>query len=270
MLNDYIGRTCPFCNAELKDTDDIVVCSECDAAHHKDCWVQDMGCAAPGCFGTMPKVFPRNAAENAPEINADNPSESVCQHCGATVEPDSLICFKCGGRVRYFNEAPEETDEEQEQDEYYNAPKYSYNFTENDRYRFIKENADYYFEKFRILELNNSKISWNWSAFLFPQYWLFYRKIYKIAWLFLIISLASGVLGNYNTAVSFTICISMGLAGNYIYMDNLQEKFNKASTMSDFERMKYVARNSGTSKGAVWIAIAVTVAFQIITRILFS
>jgi hypothetical protein len=49
--SDSIGRTCPFCQAILKAADDTVVCSECQTAHHADCWRESGGCTTPGCRG---------------------------------------------------------------------------------------------------------------------------------------------------------------------------------------------------------------------------
>ena len=52
-MNDYTGKVCPFCKTEFKPNDDIVVCSECDMPHHKDCWIENQGCTTFGCLGTI-------------------------------------------------------------------------------------------------------------------------------------------------------------------------------------------------------------------------
>lgn len=40
----YIGKVCPYCKSTFKEGDDIVVCSECEMPHHKDCWIDNKGC----------------------------------------------------------------------------------------------------------------------------------------------------------------------------------------------------------------------------------
>ena len=52
-MNEYVGKICPYCKTELKENDDIVVCSICDMPHHKDCWIENQGCTTFGCLGTI-------------------------------------------------------------------------------------------------------------------------------------------------------------------------------------------------------------------------
>lgn len=44
-----VGRTCPYCRFPLKEGGDVMVCGECHAAHHYDCWTDNSGCAVLGC-----------------------------------------------------------------------------------------------------------------------------------------------------------------------------------------------------------------------------
>ena len=52
-MNDYTGKICPYCKTAFKPDDEIVVCSECDMPHHKDCWIENQGCTTFGCLGTI-------------------------------------------------------------------------------------------------------------------------------------------------------------------------------------------------------------------------
>ena len=47
-MNDYTGKICPYCKTAFKPDDEIVVCSECDMPHLKDCWIQNQGCTTFG------------------------------------------------------------------------------------------------------------------------------------------------------------------------------------------------------------------------------
>ena len=52
---------------------------------------------------------------------------------------------------------------------------------------FVGKNADYYISKWE--EIADTKISWNWAAFLFGLLWFGYRKMYPHAFGFMIFSL---------------------------------------------------------------------------------
>ena len=51
MSEEHIGRTCPYCQAVIKPQDDVVVCSQCSVAHHKECWDANGGCTTLSCAG---------------------------------------------------------------------------------------------------------------------------------------------------------------------------------------------------------------------------
>ena len=50
---DFIGKICPYCKTEFKEGDDVVVCSNCEMPHHKECWIENKACTTFGCTGTM-------------------------------------------------------------------------------------------------------------------------------------------------------------------------------------------------------------------------
>lgn len=44
---------CPYCHSKLIDDREIIICSECNMPHHKECWVENNGCTTFGCEGTI-------------------------------------------------------------------------------------------------------------------------------------------------------------------------------------------------------------------------
>ena len=44
MRMNYKGVSCPVCGQEFKEGDDIVVCPECGAPHHRSCYKQLGNC----------------------------------------------------------------------------------------------------------------------------------------------------------------------------------------------------------------------------------
>ena len=66
------GRSCPYCRFALKEGTAIMVCGECNAAHHMDCWADNGGCAVMGCAGG-----PDNAPPPLPPRPPGGPTVAV-------------------------------------------------------------------------------------------------------------------------------------------------------------------------------------------------
>ena len=90
-MNDYTGKICPYCKTAFKPDDEIVVCSECDMPHHKDCWIENQGCTTFGCLGTIKTADNDNSSVTTREMSFEDISPSA----GATV-----YCTKCGAQMK--------------------------------------------------------------------------------------------------------------------------------------------------------------------------
>ncbi len=42
-MNDYVGKICPVCKGEIKESDKVTVCPDCGMPHHTDCWEMNGG-----------------------------------------------------------------------------------------------------------------------------------------------------------------------------------------------------------------------------------
>ncbi len=62
---ELAGRTCPYCRFPLKEGAEVVVCGECHAAHHADCWADNAGCAVTACLGGPGEASAATEAMNA-------------------------------------------------------------------------------------------------------------------------------------------------------------------------------------------------------------
>ena len=60
------SKTCQFCHGILFEEDDIVVCPECGAPHHRECWQKAGKCALEEFHGTENQydVAQKTQAEN--------------------------------------------------------------------------------------------------------------------------------------------------------------------------------------------------------------
>lgn len=46
---DFVGKTCPYCQFTIKPMDELVVCPVCNIPHHQECWRENQGCTTFGC-----------------------------------------------------------------------------------------------------------------------------------------------------------------------------------------------------------------------------
>ncbi len=49
MTQNNIGKTCPYCQFPIKQNLEVIVCSECNIPHHRECWEENRGCTTFGC-----------------------------------------------------------------------------------------------------------------------------------------------------------------------------------------------------------------------------
>ena len=104
----YDGAKCPVCNSYLMKEDDIVVCPECGAPHHRDCWnyLGHCGCEElhkKGETWKPPKTEqPRsdnpneNYRQGTSYSNAQNTQGVICPVCHEKNPPNTLFCNRCG------------------------------------------------------------------------------------------------------------------------------------------------------------------------------
>ena len=239
-MNRYEGFSCPVCMAKLFEDDDIVVCPECGAPHHRSCWQQSGNCAYANTHGTENQWQPPKFELPQNDVSAAEPQQSQSQQGGRTIIDD-------------------EQDEDKARDRIISQMLTAGGVGKNEKMGeesarsialFVGVNVPRYLRVFKEMLFNNTKIGWNWLAFLVPQFWLFSRKCYKAGSIAAAFTLFSTIMtslmmgGNsefYNLITSaskdvtlfFTnpvvpaylvlLCISLvvhiifGLFGDYIY-----------------------------------------------------
>ena len=101
-MNDLYGKLCPYCKTELKKDDDIIVCSECNMPHHKDCWIENKGCTTFGCLGTIDT--PKEIHFNDFELTLADFDMVRCKHCGNLTQKSERYCIHCGYSLEHSSE----------------------------------------------------------------------------------------------------------------------------------------------------------------------
>ena len=129
---------------------------------------------------------------------------------------------------------------------------------------FIGPRAPYYmarFDKFNLVG-GNFILTWNWAGFLFPQIWLFYRKMYLYG---LIVLLASFVIP---AAGWFFSGLVVGICGNYAYFTHAASKLqNLQNAFVLQENLLPAAKLLG---GTHWILALIVVIIYTVTLIMLG
>lgn len=118
---------------------------------------------------------------------------------------------------------------------------------------FVRDNIDYYKNKWHNNMTDQTFESWNWAAFFFPGYWLAYRKMYletflcTIACLILSIIPLGGVVPR----------ILVGIYGNSYYRKKGLKVIRETFEMTDEEARVHIKKHGGTSIPAIIVTIVI-------------
>ena len=290
-MNDYTGKICPYCKTEFKPGDDIIVCSECDMPHHKDCWVENQGCTTFGCLGTIKAADNTASSVTATQMNYEdsrNTSAPVnsgvvfCTQCGTQNANTSSFCSHCGNRLAAVPErAPQppvysqanpnnsnpysyvnqQSNPYQTQNQYQNSGYNAYQSYQTagvdaDVQQLVGTKTEYYIPKFQMMKSQGKSSSWNWAAFWVTPYWMMYRKMYGYAAAVLAADIIISLIGStFLSLLTFGGYITFGILGNSIYMKYLEGKANQAKAMNEPYKSQFIASNGGVNTTATVLAI---------------
>ncbi|MGD2082210.1 MAG: DUF2628 domain-containing protein [Chromatiales bacterium] len=118
-------------------------------------------------------------------------------------------------------------------------------FTGPNAHRYVEK-----FENFRGDQGERFALTWHWPALFVPFYWTLYRKL----WLWAILAFISGAL------LPLISNVAWALTANYIYFRHARGatgRIRRQYRSGDADRK--IAEEGGTSPGAVWLAIAVSI-----------
>ena len=176
---DYTQLACPVCGRPMRKTDDVVVCPQCGAPHHRSCWQRIGRCAYADRHGT-PEQW-------KPPITREDEDALICGNCGEPNEPGASVCAKCGHTLSQPEPSPpSEQPLPVDEATFYSqfspyigiAPDSSMDGEPvMDVAAYVGPNAGYYLSRFFFMRVQKTRSSWNWAAALFPVEWLLYRKM---------------------------------------------------------------------------------------------
>ncbi len=200
----YDNEQCQLCSGTFAPEDDVVVCPECGTPTHRACWAEHGGCPNAERHGEYNwKPSAQNKNEN---FDKNTTPGTICPRCGNNCAPEMLACPRCGmqlssdnagqgsssrimpdlsteeGRTRFFMQGVDaESSDEID------------GVRVGDIAAFVQSNAARIISKFKRIS-KDKKITWNWGAFIFAEFWFIYRKMFKIGVLMMAASLAISIL----------------------------------------------------------------------------
>jgi len=89
-----VGKKCPYCMVDIQDGEDVVLCSNCEMPHHRECWIENGGCTTFGCQGQLVDIALLNQAETLPAEGL--PLQKICLVCGYVFKEKQNFCPSCG------------------------------------------------------------------------------------------------------------------------------------------------------------------------------
>ena len=193
-MMDYKGCKCASCHKVLKEGDDIVICPECGAPYHRECYAAEGRCVFSAKHG---KGFEYVPPEAKPDVNANGP---ICPVCHAQNPPDTLFCERCGQPMR--GGVPPQAAQSSPQyaepgmsgtgmpggfggpgaqyatgdvmTQLHLAKEYD-GISTQDWMKYIGNSAPYYLYQFQRMDESGRKTSFCWSALFIPEFYFFYR-----------------------------------------------------------------------------------------------
>lgn len=115
---------------------------------------------------------------------------------------------------------------------------------------FIQKNTTYYRHKFSEMRRKNKKTSWNGAASHSGSCWFFYRKMYKMGFLFLgmeLLGLIALIMPLFGALILMLAKVLSGILGNYFYMRHAEMMLVKAQNIPELQRYAYIKKKGGTS-----------------------
>jgi ketosteroid isomerase-like protein len=111
---------CPYCQTNIKDNADKIICSSCHSPHHKECWEENNGCTTYGCENnpntkSKPVDVGNKTVENIQRMlvqEVQDVKTFECPNCKKQIEEGSLFCKYCGAGTDKKNVDREKFEEE--------------------------------------------------------------------------------------------------------------------------------------------------------------
>ncbi len=202
---DYYNHRCPVCNKPFDKDSDIVVCPQCGAPHHRECYELEMRCH----FQERHRDgFDYKAEYETQKAQAES-EKVICRMCGTENEKGSKFCNQCGTATdEYVSYDRHKEEADTQAGAPYSPPPQGENpqgteqppfatfafdpmgglkaedeigegVTVGECAKFVKNNTPFYSRLFYQMH-KTGRGRFSFVGFLFSGGWLLYRKMYKL------------------------------------------------------------------------------------------
>ena len=250
-MKDYKKMSCVKCGEPFDAQSDVVVCPECGAPHHRECWKETGHCACEDKHSEGYEWQPERMYIGDIKIHPDGgegefhsgaAETEVCPKCGRITKKSEKYCEYCG-YYKYVEDDPfSKAAAESNLEELFpfDPAETIHGVPAGDVKRFVGNMWIYYIPRFIRMSRSKSPVSFNFTAFFTHGFWFVSRRMYLpgIAMILSDIcsslyqayfaSIINGLSGNRLALVSmisallsaleFIMMIFSGLFGNRIYM----------------------------------------------------
>ena len=180
MKEFYVDEKCPVCSEPFREEDDIVICPECGAPYHRDCYKEQGSCIYEDRHGEYEwkgdKQVLKERCENLHSAKMKAISESA---------DDEIEIYRVNS-LEEFREAMDKRLLKQQKD----FPEVE-EVTAEELIKFCGKNAAYYLPVFRDIAKYGKIVKLNFAAFMFFPLHCFFRRMNLFGTVTLLIIMAT-------------------------------------------------------------------------------
>ncbi len=207
-MADFTGKQCIACNEHFKVGDDIVVCPDCGTPYHRACYNEH-----GECINYTLHESGESWREAEQEKKAEFSTEEAikCPRCGTENPPMTLFCESCGLPLGMKTSGAQQSFNQQNfgQNPHVGMGGFGNPYgqgnpmgmgpmgmpfmqtqkitpdmdidgnTVGEYAEYIGSNRPYFLAQFLRFAKTKAKSSFSFVGFMFPEYYFFYRKMYK-------------------------------------------------------------------------------------------
>nr|WP_302856749.1 RING finger protein [Ruminococcus bromii] len=228
---EFTEYKCPVCGEQFKTGDDVVVCPECGAPHHRECYEKEGHCHFADRHGDD-FSFEKEQVEEADKQAEQNDENGTvtCKRCGTENPKELFYCSNCGAPLYGNNEEAQNFGQNQNNgqpnpnfNQNQGMPPFGVPFgqanpqmaaafdpmagmksdeplvddiTAGEAAKFIGKNTPYYLRVFSFIK-KFKKSRFNFTAFILSGIYFLYRKMYALGILFSVLTFGSTIASGY-------------------------------------------------------------------------
>lgn len=201
---EFTEYKCPVCDEQFKSGDDVVVCPECGAPHHRACYEKSEHCFYEDKHSDDFSYEELNNKENFENSDGEF---IICPKCKHENEKTMFYCDKCGyplserDRINFEKQNTQQNNQQNGTQFNQGTPPFGFgtpvmnafdplaglksddeiadNVKVGEMAKFVGKSTQYFLTVFNRIKSKNGT-RFNFSAFVFSGFYFLYRKMYGL------------------------------------------------------------------------------------------